>query len=175
MKYEGKVTDAAETVYASGCTALTELKADAAETVDASGCTALTELKTDAAETVYASGCTALTELKADAAKYVYAIGCTALTLDKIKTPITAKVQRFIASDLVPLLAAGGRLDEALNPQHWECHEWQNCPMAAAFGVTCLERVPSVWREKAEFFVRQFDCGLIRLQDALDRRAKEGA
>jgi len=34
--------DAAEYVYVSGCTALTELKADAAEYVDASGCTALT-------------------------------------------------------------------------------------------------------------------------------------
>ncbi len=33
-----------QTVYASGCTALTELKADAAEYVDARGCTALTEL-----------------------------------------------------------------------------------------------------------------------------------
>ena len=65
-----------QTVYASGCTALTELKADAAKTVDASGCTALTELKADAAEYVYARGCTALTELKADAAKTVYARGC---------------------------------------------------------------------------------------------------
>jgi len=71
--------DAAEYVYARGCTALTELKADAAKTVDAIGCTALTELKADAAEYVYASGCTALTELKAGAAKYVYARGCTAL------------------------------------------------------------------------------------------------
>ena len=71
---------AIRTVYASGCTALTELKADAAEYVDARGCTALTELKADAAKTVDASGCTALTELKADAAEYVYARGCTALT-----------------------------------------------------------------------------------------------
>jgi hypothetical protein len=68
--------DAATTVYASGCTALTELKADAANYVYASGCTALTELKADAATTVDASGCTALTELKADAANYVYASGC---------------------------------------------------------------------------------------------------
>ena len=48
-------------------------------TVDASGCTALTELKADAAKYVDARGCTALTELKADAAEYVYARGCTAL------------------------------------------------------------------------------------------------
>jgi hypothetical protein len=65
------------TVDASGCTALTELKADAAKTVYARGCTALTELKADAADYVDASGCTALTELKADAAKTVYASGCS--------------------------------------------------------------------------------------------------
>jgi hypothetical protein len=72
--------DAAKYVYAEGCTALTELKADAAKEVYARGCTALTELKADAAEYVGAIGCTALTELKADAAKEVYARGCTALT-----------------------------------------------------------------------------------------------
>jgi hypothetical protein len=33
--------DAAETVYAGGCTALTELRADAATYVDITGCTAL--------------------------------------------------------------------------------------------------------------------------------------
>jgi hypothetical protein len=74
-----------KTVYASGCTALTELRADAAETVDASGCTALTELRADAAEYVYASGCTALTELRADAAEYVYASGCNMKIVIKVK------------------------------------------------------------------------------------------
>ena len=63
-------------IDASGCTALTELKADAAEYVYARGCTALTELNADAAKTVYARGCTALTELKADSAQIVYARGC---------------------------------------------------------------------------------------------------
>jgi hypothetical protein len=58
-----------KTVDASGCTALTELKADQAEYVYARGCTALTELKADQAEYVDASGCTALTELKADQAE----------------------------------------------------------------------------------------------------------
>ena len=48
-----------QSVYANGCTALTELKADSAPTVDASGCTALTELKADKATYVYANGCTA--------------------------------------------------------------------------------------------------------------------
>jgi len=44
------------------------MEQSAIRTVDASGCTALTELKADAAKTVYARGCTALTEIKADAA-----------------------------------------------------------------------------------------------------------
>ena len=73
-----------KTVDASGCTALTELKADKATYVDVSGCTALTELKADAASTVYATGCTALTELKADKATYVDATG-TKLTRATIK------------------------------------------------------------------------------------------
>ena len=81
--------DAAKTVYASGCTALTELKADAAEYVDARGCTALTELKADAAKTVDASGCTALTELKADAAEYVGARGCDPKLVIKAKKGCT--------------------------------------------------------------------------------------
>ena len=68
-EFKAMPADQVRTVYASGCTALTELKADAAKTVYASGCTALTELKADAAEYVDARGCTALTELKADAAR----------------------------------------------------------------------------------------------------------
>ena len=72
MEYKGNVNTPAGTVYASGCTALTELKADAAEYVDASGCTALTELKADAAKTVDARGCTALTELKAAPDAIIY-------------------------------------------------------------------------------------------------------
>lgn len=44
MKYEGKVTDAAEYVDARGCTGLTKLTADAAKYVDVRGCTALTKL-----------------------------------------------------------------------------------------------------------------------------------
>ena len=42
-----------KTVYASGCTALTDLKADAAETVYASGCTALKTIKCNKKATIY--------------------------------------------------------------------------------------------------------------------------
>ena len=73
------------TVYASGCTALTDLDAPVAEYVYASGCTALTDLDAPVAEYVDASGCTALTDLDAPVAKIVYASGCTALTEKKGK------------------------------------------------------------------------------------------
>ena len=76
-------------VDASGCTALTELKAEAAEYVYASGCTALTELKAEAAAYVDASGCTALTELKAEAAEYVYASGCNPKLKIKVRKGAT--------------------------------------------------------------------------------------
>ncbi len=99
--------DAAEYVDASGCTALTELKADAAKTVYASGCTALTELKADAAEYVYARGCKALTELKADAAEYVYARGCTALTELKADAAKTVYASGCTALTELPFVDAG--------------------------------------------------------------------
>ena len=73
-------TLAGATVDASGCAALTELKAGNAKTVYASGCTALTALEAPNAKAVYASGCAALTELKAGNAKAVDASGCAALT-----------------------------------------------------------------------------------------------
>jgi hypothetical protein len=40
-------------VYASGCTALTELKADAAEYVDASGCNPKLKIKAKKGATIY--------------------------------------------------------------------------------------------------------------------------
>ena len=61
-----------KTVYARGCTALTELKADAAQTVDASGCTALTELKADAALYVCARGCNPKLVIKAKKGAKIY-------------------------------------------------------------------------------------------------------
>ena len=57
-----------KTVYASGSTALTELRAESAQTVYARDCTALTELRAESAQTVDARGCTALTELRAESA-----------------------------------------------------------------------------------------------------------
>jgi hypothetical protein len=58
------------------------------------------------------------------------------------------------------LLTAGGKtVDEVA--QHWDCHEWQNCPMHAAFGASRLSEVPEEWRERAELFVILFDAGAL--------------
>ena len=116
----------------------------------------------DNAKTVYASGCTGLSKLDAPNADYVYASGCTGLSLDDINAPIIAKTKAFIETDLVPLLKAGDRFDEVMKPEHWACNDWTNCPMAAAFGVDGIEHIPSEWRDKAKFFISQFDAGLIR-------------
>ena len=45
--------DAAKTVYASGCTALTELKADAAKNVYASGCNPNLKIKAAKGSNIY--------------------------------------------------------------------------------------------------------------------------
>jgi uncharacterized protein YjbI with pentapeptide repeats len=64
--------------------------------------------------------------------------------------------------EIVPaLLAAGGRNPDTFISTAWECHTWQNCPMAEAFGVDSLDKIPLLYRREAEFFVQLFDAGLI--------------
>jgi len=122
---------------------------------------------TENAKTVDASGCTGLEKLEAPNAEYVYASGCTGLEISKINSPIARTVEKFIIGELGDLLSAGGRQSEALREDHWTCNSWDNCPMAAAFGVNSLNSIPALWKPKAEFFVSQYDNGLIRRDDAL--------
>ena len=143
MKYVGKIEDPnAETVYARACTSLTELNAPNAKTV-------------------YARACTSLTELNAPNAKTVDARACTSLTLEKNQTLAARASEAFVKSDLLPLLRAGGRFEEAMKPEHWACHSWENCPMAAAFGVNSASDAPKEWQSKVNEFIRFFDNGLL--------------
>ena len=149
----------AKTVYASGCTGLTELAAPNAEYVDASGCTGLTELAAPNAEYVYASGCTGLTELAAPNAEYVDASGCTGLA------------EKFQSSgDMEKFLTGGGKtLAEVCAPEHWNCHEWTNCPTAAAYnGANCISQLPADKQFLGSLFISLFDAGLLKnpLEDA---------
>ena len=65
--------------------------------------------------------------------------------------------------EVVPaLLTAGGKkLEEVATEEHWTCHGWSNCPMAAAFSVDSIEKIPPLYRQAAETFIRFFDAGLI--------------
>jgi hypothetical protein len=71
----------------------------------------------------------------------------------------------YIKQVVPALLTAGGKqLLEVANETHWSCHDWNNCPMAAAFSVTRIDKIPLLYRPRAEQFVRLFDAGLIPLE-----------
>lgn len=69
--------------------------------------------------------------------------------------------------EFVPtLLTAGGRaLTDILTPKVWNCHNWDNCPMAAAFNTTGLFRVPLLHQHAAEEFITYFDAELLPLDE----------
>ena len=72
---------------------------------------------------------------------------------------------RYLNEVLPALLTAGGRtLTEVLTPQHWDCHSWQNCPMAAAFATHNIDGVPLLLKPRAEQFIRYFDAKLIPIK-----------
>jgi hypothetical protein len=54
------------------------------------------------------------------------------------------------------LLTQGGKLLGDVVAS-WDKHTWEGCPMAKAFGVNALEKVPECWRQEASLFVALFD------------------
>jgi uncharacterized protein YjbI with pentapeptide repeats len=66
-------------------------------------------------------------------------------------------------SEVVPaLLVAGGKdLSEVACTEHWDCHDWDNCPMAVAFGITNDSEGPRLLQPRIREFVRLFDANLI--------------
>lgn len=73
--------------------------------------------------------------------------------------------QEYLTEVLPALFAAGGKnLAEVITPEHWNCHEWDNCPMAAAFDVHETNKAPALWRHRIEQFIRFFDAGLISFE-----------
>lgn len=73
-------------------------------------------------------------------------------------------------------LTGGGRSLEAVcAPEHWDCHEWGNCPTHAAYGASGINGVPEPFRVEAAIFIGLFDARL--LQNPLEARtakAEEG-
>jgi hypothetical protein len=91
-------------------------------------------------------------------------------------------VWREYLEELVPqLLTAGGKkLEEVANPITWDCHSWGAeeqqlaCPIATAFSVHSIDKVPLLYREQANFFIQMFDGRMISLDRVL-KRSKESA
>ncbi len=63
--------------------------------------------------------------------------------------------------DVVPVLCMAGGKPLAEVAAAWDCHSWENCPMAVAFGVKGIEDVPAFYRPRARQFVQFFDARLI--------------
>jgi len=66
----------------------------------------------------------------------------------------------YIAETMPALLVAGGKT-LAHVASVWDCHTWDNCPMAVAFSCHAAEEVPRLYRPRAEQFVQLFDAGLL--------------
>jgi hypothetical protein len=68
--------------------------------------------------------------------------------------------KQYLTETVPALLTAGGKSLESF-AEHFQCHEWTNCPMAHAFDVHDLQDVPVLLRPRAEQFVQLFDTGQI--------------
>jgi hypothetical protein len=63
------------------------------------------------------------------------------------------------------LLQAGGKELLAVIEASWECHSWENCPMAIAFGVHEAASIPILYRPRAEQFIKYFDAGMLKKEE----------
>ena len=63
--------------------------------------------------------------------------------------------------EIVPALCTAGGKSFAEVAAAWDCHSWENCPMAVAFGVHEIGEIPILYRSRAEQFLRLFDARLL--------------
>jgi hypothetical protein len=77
-----------------------------------------------------------------------------------IRLPTGETWDEYLTETLPALLTAGGKSLESFT-EHWQCHTWDNCPMAHAFGGNSLNDVPILLRPRAEQFIQLFDAGQI--------------
>jgi hypothetical protein len=76
--------------------------------------------------------------------------------------------------EVVPALLTAGRksLEEILTTKQWECHDWANCPMAAAYGISEVSEGPRLLQPRIREFIHFLDAGLIPLPEATHASAK---
>ena len=79
----------------------------------------------------------------------------------------TGETWKEYREQVVPaLLTAGGKELAAVVAESWECHSWENCPMAVAFGVHNLDKIPVLYRPRAEQFIQFFDAKMLPKPEA---------
>ena len=69
----------------------------------------------------------------------------------------------YIGKVVPALIAAGGH---PVPEEAWECHTWENCPMAHAFGVQSLDDIPVLFKPRVEQFVQLHDARLLKAPNA---------
>jgi hypothetical protein len=77
-----------------------------------------------------------------------------------LRLPTGETWEEYLTETVPALLTAGGKALESF-VDHWQCHDWTNCPMAHAFDAPNLDDVPILLRPRAEQFIQFFDSGQI--------------
>jgi hypothetical protein len=91
---------------------------------------------------------------------YAYLTGANLADAKNLRLPTGETWDEYLTETLPALLTAGGKSLESFT-EHWQCHTWDNCPMAHAFGGNSLNDVPILLRPRAEQFIQLFDAGQI--------------
>jgi hypothetical protein len=69
--------------------------------------------------------------------------------------------ERYLSEVVPALLKAGGKEIADVVKESWECHSWENCPMAVAFSIHRVDDTPLLLRPRVNEFVQFFDAKLI--------------
>lgn len=74
-----------------------------------------------------------------------------------LRMPSGETWEEYVTQTVPALLTAGGKaLDEVANEEHWDCHDWDNCPIKTAFDAKDIQDVPPLYRQQASLFVSRF-------------------
>jgi len=74
--------------------------------------------------------------------------------------PTSEKWEVYLSEVVPALLQVGGKTIAEVTAG-WDCHSWDNCPMALAFNVHNSADAPALYRPRIEQFIQFFDANLI--------------
>ena len=95
---------------------------------------------------------------------YLYDASLRDVDLRNAVMPNGKPWEEYLSVSVPELCVAGGKtLAEVA--EHWDCHDWGNCPMHAAFGANSINDVPEKYRDDAGLFIALFDAELIPKPD----------